>query len=274
MSIFDEVMENDNSVFKNQNVFSIDYAPESIQCRDKELKSILINIKPLLNNNKVLNTILMGNSSTGKTTVIKYALREIEEHTNIKTGYINCNIPDTVRKCYYQLYSRLFELKPHNNLSTEILEEAILEKLEEGSFILVIDDINQLSKKDANRLINELFRANEYYHLNMAIILVINNILFKYSLEKNTQTMLQCQEIMFHDYTEEEIYSILKYRCDLGFKKGVIEEEQIEKISQNVARYTSLRRGLTILNLLGQKIESENRDTITDEDINEFLVFS
>ena len=147
-----------------------------------------------------------------------------------------------------------------------------MEKLEEESFILVIDDMNQLTKTDSNKLINELFRANEFYHLNMAIIIIVNNLLFRYSLEKNAQSILQCNEIIFKDYTSEEIYSILKYRCQIGFKEGVITDEQIMKISKTVTQYTSLRWALTTLNRLGQKIQSENRDKIEDEDLMEYIL--
>jgi cell division control protein 6 len=272
MSIFEEIMDNDNSVFRNQEIFNINYFPELVQCRDKELKSILINIKPLLSNNKVLNTIIMGNTSTGKTTVIKHALLEIEQYTDIKTCYLNCNIQNTARKCYFQMFKVLFGHNPRNNVSTEIIQEELMEKLEEESFILVIDDMNYLSKQDSNKLINELLRANEFYHSNLAIIIIVNNISFKYSLEKNAQSVLQCNEVEFKDYTVNEMYSILKCRCELGFKKGVITDEQIMKISENAVNYTNLRWGLTTLNLLGQKVESENRDKIENEDLKKYLI--
>ena len=272
MSVFEEILNNGNSVFKNQEIFNIDYFPETIQCRDKELKSILINIKPLLNNNRVLDTIIMGNTSTGKTTVIRHALMEIEQFTDIKTCYINCNIQDTLRKCYFQMFSILFERDPVTSSSTESVQLRIMEKLEEESFILVIDDMNQLTKPDSSKLINELFRANEFYHLNMAIIIIVNNLLFRYSLEKNAQSILQCNEIIFKDYTIEEIYSILKYRCQIGFKEGVITDDQIMKISTTVVKYTNLRWALTVLNRLGHKIESENRDKIDDKDLREFIM--
>ncbi len=272
MSIFEEILNNDNSIFQNQEIFNIDYFPEIIQCRDKELRSILINIKPLLTNNKVLNTIIMGNSSSGKTTVIKHALLEIEEFTNIKTCYINCNIQNTTRKCYFQMFKMLFGYIPQSNIGTEIIQEEIMEKLEEESFILVIDDLNYLPKHDSNKLINELLRANEFYHSNMAIIIIVNNISFKYSLEKNAQSVLQCNEIEFKDYTIDEMYSILKYRCKMGFKRGVIEDNQIMRISEYAVNYADLRWGLRTLNLLGQKVESENRDKIEDHDLIEYML--
>lgn len=43
------------------------------------------------------------------------------------------------------------------------------------------------------------------------------------------------------------------------------------KISENAVHYTNLRWGLRTLNLLGQKIESENRDKIEDRDLIEYI---
>lgn len=272
MNILEEIMQNDSSVFKNQDIFNINYQPEIIQYRDQELRSILINIKPILTNNKVLNTMIMGNPSTGKTTVIRQALMEIEKYTDIKTCYINCNVQNTLRKIYSQIFKVIFELTPRNNVATEIIQEKIMEKLEQESLILVFDDLNFLSILDTNKIINEFFRANEFYHTNMAIIIIVNNILFKYSLEKSAQSVLQCNEIIFNDYTEEEMYTILKTRCEKGFKPGVIEDQQIQKITKATKEHLNLRWGLKVLNALGLKIESENRDKITDKDILNFIL--
>lgn len=272
MNLLKEIIDEDSSVFENQDIFNVNYLPELIQCRDKELKGILLNLKPLLTNNKVLNTMIIGNASTGKTTVIKHALMEIEEYTTIKTCYVNCNVQDTIRKCYFQIYKVLFELSPRNNVGTEIIQEQIMEKLEQEPLILVFDDLNYLSRSDSNKIITEFFRANEFYHTNMAIIIIVNNLLFKYSLERNAQNILQCNEITFNDYTDDEVYSILKTRCDMGFKKGVIDDEQIMKISRATKdNANGLRWGLSLLNALGLKIELENRDKITDNDIQHYI---
>ena len=264
-------MEEDNSIFANADYFNIEYIPDVIQCRDKQLRGILMDIKPLITNNRSINTIIMGNTSTGKTTVIKHAIREIEEHTNLITCYINCNIQDTIRKCYYMMYELLFERKARNNVSTEILKESVMEKLEEISFVLVIDDINYLSRNESNKLINELFRASEFYHSNMAIIITFNDPLFRYSLEKNAFSILEGHEIEFKDYTQEEAYKILKYRCDRGFKNGVILDEQIEKISYNINK-VSLRKIISMIYVMGKRVEAENRDYITDEDVDRICI--
>ncbi|MCD7781322.1 MAG: AAA family ATPase [Methanosphaera sp.] len=230
-----------------------------------------MNISPLLKNNKPINTIIMGKTSTGKTTVIKQALIEIEENTNLSTCYINCNIQDTYRKIYLQLYRVIFGYTTERSVSTEIVEEKVMHELEDKSFVLVIDDINYLSKEDSNKLINELFRANEFYHSNIAIIITFNNILFKYSLERNAQSVLIGNEITFKDYDEDQLYDILKYRCQRGFRDNVITDEQIRIIAQFSAR-TDLRRGLSILSILGQKLDVENRSKITTDDLKEYIL--
>lgn len=270
-SIFQEVMEEDNSIFANADYFNIEYIPDVIQCRDKQLRGILMDIKPLITNNRSINTIIMGNTSTGKTTVIKHVIREIEEHTNLITCYINCNIQDTIRKCYYMMYEILFARKARNNVSTEILKESVMEKLEEISFVLVIDDINYLSRNESNKLINELFRANEFYHSNMAIIITFNDPLFRYSLEKNASSILEGHEIEFKDYTQEEAYKILKYRCDRGFRNGVILDEQIKRISYNINK-VSLRKIISMIYVMGKRVEAENRDYITNEDVDQICI--
>ena len=200
------------------------------------------------------------------------SIREIEEYADITTCYLNCNIQDTARKCYLQIYRVLFGHDSRRNLSTEIIQEEVMNKLEEESIILAIDDLNYLSKNDANIIINNFFRANEFYHSNIALIITINDETFKYYLERNAQSILLGHEIEFKDYTEEEIYTILKYRCELGFKEGVISDSQIKKISHHSAKYGDIREGLGIIYVLAQEADSENRTKIEDEDIVKHII--
>ncbi len=271
MGIFDEIMTIDESVFKNPDVFNVDYMPEIIQCRDAQLKSILINVTPALENNKPLNTLIMGNASSGKTTVLKQALKDIDEETELKTCYLNCNIQNTARKCYFQIYKVLFNHEARQNISTEIVQKEIMTELEEKILILGIDDINHLNKKEASTIINELFRASEFYRAKIGLFITMNDILFRYSLERNAQSVLLGQEIEFKDYTTKEIYKILKYRCDVGFRPGIITDEQIMRISTYCATYSNLRKGLSILNILGKTLVTEDRECVTDKDIRKLI---
>lgn len=272
MNIFDEVMNNDFSVFENRNIFSTDYTPEEILCRDDELRNIFTNIKPLLLNNKVMNTILIGASSSGKTTVMKFVLSEIEEISGITTCYINCNIQNTYRKCYLQLYRVLFGFEARRNVGTEIIQDELMKKLEEESVLLAIDDLDHLSRSDADRFINEIFRANEFYHTNIALMVSIHSIRFKYSLDLDTQNIFLGQIIELEPYSEVEIETILRYRCKLGFKEGVISDEDIRRVSRNIFYYFNLRDGLNKLNILGQKLDFENRNCVDKGDLDDLLI--
>lgn len=269
--MLEDILNMDSYVFKNQDIFNINYVPETIQCRDNELKSIFMNIKPLINNGKSLNTFILGNAGTGKTTVVKKALREIEEYTTLKTCYINCNVQNTTRKCYFQIYKTLLSYDARPNISTEVIQEAIMNKLEKESFVLAIDDINNLSKDDYNNLLNEFFRINEFYHVNLSMIITANESSFKSTLERNALSIFLGHEIVFENYTSDQIYTILKHRCDVGFNKGIIKDSQIRKISEYIVGTNTIRSALSLLNILGQQLESENRESVTADDINKLI---
>lgn len=235
--MIEDVLYSQGKVFKNREVFNVNYLPEKLQANKEELKIIYGNIKPLLEDKIPLNTIITGKSSTGKTTLVRYAIEEINKNTNIKTCYINCNLENRKRKCYFKIYNTLVGHEANKYQSTEIIHDKIIKELENQKLILAIDDINMLPENEAIELINELFRLNEYYNMKIALIISINDISYKYSLPEHIQTILIGYEIYLDKFTEDETHQILDYRCKVGFKDGTITQKQIKKISKICNEY-------------------------------------
>ncbi|MDO5851435.1 MAG: AAA family ATPase [Methanobacteriaceae archaeon] len=261
----------DDSIFVNSDIFNPKYTPENIEYRDEELKQIILNVKPLLNHKKSTNTIIIGNPSTGKTTVMKKALIAIEENTNIPVCYLNCNIQNTKRKCYMELFRNLTQYKLKPNISTESLNNIIMEKLEKEPMIIAIDDANYLPPNEANSFLNEILRIHEYYNSDLCLFIIINSLEFKYSLEKNVSAVFVGEEIYFKEYTKEEVFNILKKRCSLGFREGCITDDQITLISNKCHETGNIRLALTILNQIGKKADKLNEDIISDHIIETVL---
>lgn len=270
--MLNDVLYSQSKVFKNRDVFNISYLPEKLQANKEELKIIYGNIKPLLEDKKPLNTIITGKSSTGKTTLIRYAISEINKNTNIKTCYINCNLENKKRKCYFKLYNTLFGHDANKYQSTEIIHDKIIKEMKNQKLILAIDDINILPEHEAIELINELFRLNEYYDMKIALIISINDIAYKYSLPDHIQTILTGYEIHLNKFSQDETYQIIKYRCKQGFKDNTITQSQIKKLVKYIINMTDIRDGLIKLEILGQKLENENRNKITDNDLKDHVI--
>ena len=111
--IFDSV--NSRTLFKNKSVLQLDYAPEEIPYRDKQIEQIALILAPALLGQKTSNLFIYGKTGTGKTLCMKYVKDELlkrakdSEHP-LKIEYINCKLRDVIATEYRiltELISRL-----------------------------------------------------------------------------------------------------------------------------------------------------------------------
>lgn len=83
----------DQTLFKDIEVFDIDYVPETFEYRDEQIQELAHAIRPALIGGRVLNTVCRGIPGTSKTTTIKKLLEEIEGTTK-KNRTTSRQLPD------------------------------------------------------------------------------------------------------------------------------------------------------------------------------------
>ncbi len=93
MSLFDEVLGHDESLFLNEVALDFDYLPKELPHRENQQKYIAECIKPNITKRNGRNLFISGHPGIGKTASIKHILRELEEKgldEDIYVVYVNC----------------------------------------------------------------------------------------------------------------------------------------------------------------------------------------
>jgi Cdc6-like AAA superfamily ATPase len=131
--------------------------------------------------------------------------------------------------------------------------------------ILVIDEAFLLSSDDIFSLL-AISESFGHQNVKLSIILI--------SSEKdwvNVETMNILSKLnstfILKPYSFDEIKSILKYRCNLSFRKNVISEEILDMVSQIVYNNGSLSNGIELLRRCGLIADKEGLDHINNVDI-------
>jgi cell division control protein 6 len=223
-----------------------------------------------------INTVILGNHGTGKTTAIKKIFKITEKFENkVIPVYINCKYHNTRFKVYSAIFEKVFKIKSlKRGTSATILFDKIMKELKKHDKILIIalDDINYLFHDNKGQeLFHELIKAYETFDVKIGIYPIITGIEFRYSLDKNIRTMFIPQEILFPHYTQEEIYHILKKRACIGFQKGVINREILLRVSEFTKEFNNLRLGLNFLQNLGVIAINEGSPKITNKHVNQLI---
>lgn len=255
------------SFFVDKNALLSSYVPEEIIYREEQLQEVANVLAPALRAEKPSNLFIYGKTGTGKTLSIKSALRsmvEIAEQNKIplRAIYVNCKLK-RVADTEYRLIAQLIKLfgkdVPSTGLPTDEVYTIFYELLDRQKQIvlLVLDEIDQLTKKIGDEILYNLTRINaELHNSQIAFVGISNNLIFAENLDPRVKSSLSEEEILFPPYNALQIQDILKKRAALAFKEGILQPGVIEKCSAYAAReHGDVRRAIDLLRIAGEIAE-------------------
>ncbi|MCR8487691.1 MAG: AAA family ATPase, partial [Crenarchaeota archaeon] len=170
MSLLDKFLEqalSRRSVFKDKRYLSVDYVPDDLPYREKEilkLADILVNI---LKGTRPSNIFEYGPVGTGKTAVTQLVLRKLKEKTDeakvpFGYSYVNCRFYRTNYRALVKIATDL-ELKiSKTGLPPDVILSLIMKRLEENYmfFLVVFDEVDWLVKYSGDDILYQFTRLN------------------------------------------------------------------------------------------------------------------
>jgi cell division control protein 6 len=265
----------DETLFRDPEVFEIDYVPEQFEFRDTQMRELAIQIRPGLRGGRPLNTICKGLPGTGKTTSVRKLFTEIEESTKkLVPVYINCQIDNTKFAILSQIYRKLSgHLPPASGTSFKQVFDAVARLLlrEEIVLLVALDDVNYLLyENEINKVLYTLLRSHEAYEgTRIGVIVIISDMDVDLSaaIDARVASVFRPTEIYFSLYGNEEVQEILKARVMQGFFSGVISDEILALVVEQTLKSGDLRVGIDLLKRASLSAERDARRSITREDI-------
>ena len=275
MDIFDNLL-NKASIFKDERKLDINFIPKKLPHRNKELSLLSQLFLTLLTNpNEISRKILItGKTGIGKTVTVKNFGEMLikaakKREISIKYIHINCRKERTSYKVLIKILRSINTNFPKRGYSPQDLLEIINDFLNIHNIhiLVVLDELNYLINND-NDLIYSLTRLNDdSFNLpqRFSIIGIVRDISCINNLDNSTLSTLQRNIIKFENYTNEQIFDILKYRVEISLKRNTLSDELIEMISDLVSMKGDIRYGLNLLWKACKIAENKNLQSITSE---------
>ena len=266
-----KILMNDETLFKNIEVFDHDFIPEEFGYRDNQIKALGMCIKPVLRGSKPSNALLLGTTATGKTTSIKLLIKELKEHRDKTIAiYINCQIYNTKYKIFAELYKNIFgyEPPPSGLPSSELFDEIFKHLAKKKLTLLVIMDDSETIFDKENSTIYDVLRCHEMHERAKSAVWCITHKNLMHMLDDKTRSIFHPEIIKYHKYTHKELVEILSKRAEYGFYEDVISTELIELIAENCF---DLRYAIEYIKRAALLAESEASTKIEEQHVRKVL---
>ena len=264
----------DETVFRNERVFEIDYLPETFKHRDSQMESLKYALRPATRGSRPLNALVRGPPGTGKTTAVQKLFAELTAVTDVNTVRVNCQVNDTRYSVFARLFEHVFEYEPPaSGVSFKKLFRQIAEELVEEDDVLIValDDVNYLFyENEASDCLYSLLRAHEEHNGARIGVIAISSdpdLDVIESLDGRVQSVFRPEEVYFPTYGEREIADILQERIDRGFHDGVVSATVLDRIAALTAQSGDLRVGLDLLHRAGLNAEMRASRELSTEDV-------
>jgi len=273
--VFDHFLNN-SRFFKDRDVLRHDYIPQRLPHREDQIRHLGMLVAPLLKSQRCSNVFVYGKPGTGKTAVMKYVLNRLVQKAGefgapVKAAYINCRLAGTEYRVFASLCSAVDIAAPFTGLATGEVFDRFKKGLEVKriSFIVVLDELDELIKARGNVLLYELTRVNEALHdSKVSIVGISNDLRFKELLEPRVLSTLSEEEVVFNPYNASELQDILWERAELALCNDVLLKGAVSLCAAlAAAEHGDARRALDLLRVAGEVAERENAEAITENHV-------
>jgi archaeal cell division control protein 6 len=271
------------SLFKNREVLHFAFIPQTVLHRDDEQKKVTQSLLPLLKKSRPSNLLVYGKPGTGKTLVVKKVLGKIQERVKrssfpIQLIYANAKEETTLYglllKFGRQLGLTSQKDLPTTGLSISEVFNRLVVVIEKNALntVFVVDEIDylvELVSKSGKDVFYALTRANERLKKgSLTLIGISNDLTFKERLDPRVLSSLSEEEVVFTNYTVDQIKEILKERIKNAFIPNTIEQSALNLCAaMSGQEHGDARRAIDLLRVAGEIAEREHSDTVKEDHI-------
>lgn len=255
------------SIFIDKRTLMPSYIPEEILYREEQLQEVANVLAPILRMEKPSNLFIYGKTGTGKTISIKHIIISMskvaaQNSLPLKCIYLNCKlkrVADTEYRLIAQLIKEFGQEIPPTGLPTDEVYNIFYKLLdrEKQIVLLVLDEIDQLTKKIGDEILYNLTRINvELHNSQICLVGISNNLVFTEHLDPRIKSSLSEEEIIFSPYNALQIQDILRKRGAKAFRPDILQPGVIEKCAAYSARdHGDARRAIDLLRIAGELAE-------------------
>ena len=205
--------------------------------RDKQVQDIILNLSPIMSNQRAPNFFTFGATGTGKTAILKSQLEDLEkicgeEKISFAWVYVNCAEAASSADCLLKICKQISQapetIKVGHQWSyaTSLFETLLAKK----NLVILLDEIDKLIETEGDRLLYYLTRIKDRLQdRNVCVITVSNNINVPSMLSPGTESSFGKLRVEFFNYDALQLKDIILQRVKQASLQ--VDEEAVALIA-------------------------------------------
>ncbi len=261
MALFEKILGEGESVFRNEYALSFDYLPDLLPYRENQQRHIADSIALLLQGRMGRNLLISGPQGIGKTSAVRFVFRELESYTDeIAPIFINCWKTQTSNSVLAEMARQMGAMGAHFKATEEIWERILRAAERYKGVAIALDEI------DRARDFDFLYQIAENIG-RFSIILITNEKEFVVRLDARVRSRLVLEDMEFAPYKKDEIRGILEERRRVAFVPGVWGGEAFDLVVEKCYKSGDVRVGLALMREAGRATESASKKRVGVEEV-------
>ncbi|NOR85761.1 AAA family ATPase [archaeon] len=248
----------DATIIRNEIPLTEKFMPQNLLHREGQMQYLASCLKPVVAGRTPRNVFLFGSTGVGKTSLLTWMFEELEDTTdNVKTVYVNCWQNTTPHAIVSKIVSDLKIFTNPKKQTKELLEDlnAYLSRYDK-KMILALDEVDRIQDYDI---------LYDFTRSGYGLVLISNDEFALIDVDQRIKSSLSLETVEFKGYTVNEMFDILKDRCDHAFMVGAITDPLIKIAALNADG--DARVGIEILRKAALFAEDESKKIIDKEHI-------
>lgn len=268
-------------MFKDETKLDINYVPQRLPHRDKELRllSEFFNFTLQFPGKMSQRVLIAGEVGTGKTALSQRfgadVVREAGNRgTNLRYVHINCREHHgSLFLIVQQAVTAFHPNFPKRGYSAEELLSILMQILddENACAILTLDEFDSLILREGSDAVYQLTRLQEARQnrpQRISLVCILRDTSALNRLDTSTRSTLQSNIINLAKYSKQQLADILNERASMAFKPLAVPEETIDMVAELAYHENgNARYGIELLWRAGKYANAESFDSVTAESV-------
>jgi archaeal cell division control protein 6 len=272
-------MKFNQSVFKDEAKLDINYIPNNMPHRDKELRLLMefFSFLTRFPEKMAQRVIITGDVGTGKTALCQRFGEDITTEANkrsVKIHYVHVNCREYRGKVSLIIQHAVNVLRPNfpkRGFSSEEILRTLLQNLdEENSYmILALDEFDSIIETEGSDAVYSLTRLQEMranLPQRISLVCIMRDLKPAEHLDASARSTLQRNILHLEKYSKEQLLDILNDRVTMAFEPAAVSEETISLTADLACGETGHARfAIELLWRAGKYADAEDSNEVTPE---------